>query len=91
VAEAHHRRGVGRRLYEALFVRLRAMGVQVVCAGATLPNPGSVGLHEALGFEPVGVYRKIGWKNGAWHDVGWWQLRLLSAEGGPPAELSRRP
>ena len=30
----------------------------------------------AYGFEPVGVYRNIGWKFGAWHDVGWWQ-RLL--------------
>ena len=51
----------------------------------TLPNAASVALHEALGFRPVGVYRRIGWKFGAWHDVLWMQHRL--AEGSePPGE-----
>jgi phosphinothricin acetyltransferase len=45
-------------------------------AGITLPNAASVGLHEALGFRPVGVYQAIGFKLGAWHDVGWWDLPL---------------
>lgn len=76
VAETHHRRGVGRALYLALFDRLREMRLRWACAGITLPNPSSAGLHEALGFEPVGVYRGIGWKAGAWRDVGWWQLDL---------------
>jgi phosphinothricin acetyltransferase len=42
----------------------------------TLPNPGSVGLHEAMGFTPVGIYRSVGYKEGAWRDVGWWELSL---------------
>jgi phosphinothricin acetyltransferase len=42
----------------------------------TLPNPASLGLHAALGFETVGVFREIGWKHGAWHDVAWAQRRL---------------
>jgi len=83
---AHHRRGIGRVLYEELFALLRAQGVHVAVAGITLPNQASVGLHEALGFELVGVYRGIGYKLGAWRDVGWWQLRLLPADGAP-AEL----
>ena len=90
VAPAAHRRGVGRALYAALFERLRAQRFQIACAGITLPNDASVGLHEALGFEPVGVYRAIGWKAGAWRDVGWWQLRLqpwdAAASGSPPPE-----
>jgi L-amino acid N-acyltransferase YncA len=87
VAAAHQRQGVGRALYEALFERLRAQRFQIACAGITLPNHASVGLHESLGFEPVGVYRGIGWKAGAWRDVGWWQLRLLPHEGtAPPPE-----
>ena len=45
----------------------------------TLPNPGSVGLHAALGFEPVGTYRNIGFKLGRWHDVAWTQLILSTA------------
>jgi L-amino acid N-acyltransferase YncA len=86
VAAAERRHGHGRRLYEALFERLRAQGFQVACAGITLPNPASVGLHELLGFAPVGVSRRIGWKLGAWHDVGWWQLELASPGEEPPPE-----
>lgn len=68
-----HRRGVGRVLYTALFAILRAQGYYGVYAGITLPNPGSVGLHEAMGMTPVGIYHRVGYKAGAWHDVGWWQ------------------
>jgi L-amino acid N-acyltransferase YncA len=86
VAPAHHRAGVGRRLYTELLGRLRRQHVRVVCAGITLPNDASVGLHRALAFEPVGVYRRIGWKAGAWHDVSWWQLELAAATAAPPPE-----
>lgn len=77
VHPAAHRRGIGIALYEALFSRLRAMGMVNVYAGISNPadNPGSVRLHERFGFELVGVFRGIGFKNGAWHDVGWWALR----------------
>jgi L-amino acid N-acyltransferase YncA len=88
VHPAHHRRGVGRHLYEALLPRLREQGFRVACAGITLPNEASVRLHEALGFRPVGVYRAIGWKAGAWRDVGWWQRDLAPGKGSPPAEPS---
>jgi phosphinothricin acetyltransferase len=91
---AHQGQGVGRALYEALFERLRAQRLRIACAGITLPNPASVRLHESLGFEPVGVYRAIGWKAGAWHDVGWWQLRLLPQDdhaGTPPPEPEPLP
>ncbi|MBS1870190.1 MAG: N-acetyltransferase [Actinobacteria bacterium] len=86
VAPAHQGQGVGRALYEALFARLRAQRLRIACAGITLPNAASVGLHEALGFELVGVYRAIGWKAGAWRDVGWWQLCLLPLDHVPPPE-----
>jgi len=88
VDPAWHRRGVGRALYVELLERLRAQRFQIACAGITLPNHASVGLHESLGFERVGVYRGIGWKAGAWRDVGWWQLRLIPPHGGgaPPPE-----
>jgi L-amino acid N-acyltransferase YncA len=88
VNPAHQARGIGRELYEALLARLRAQHFQIACAGITLPNAASVGLHESLGFELVGVYRGIGWKAGAWRDVGWWQLRLLPPLDGnqPPPE-----
>jgi phosphinothricin acetyltransferase len=58
----------------------------MACAGITLPNDASVGLHEALGFEPTGINREIGFKEGAWRDVGWFQLELAPAPDGPPPE-----
>ncbi len=78
--------GVGRALYEALFDRLRERGFRMACAGITLPNEASEGLHESLGFELVGVNREIGWKQGAWRDVGWYQRELVPAADGPPPE-----
>ena len=67
------RTGAGRALYEALFARLAERGYRTAVAGMTLPNPASEGLHRALGFEPVGTFRQVGWKHGAWHDVAWVQ------------------
>jgi L-amino acid N-acyltransferase YncA len=76
VAPQHARQGIGRALYEALFPLLTAQGCHAAFAGIALPNPGSISLHETVGFTPVGVYREVGWKLGGWRDVGWWQ-RLL--------------
>lgn len=78
-----HRRGLGRALYTRLFELLRAQGYVNAYAGITLPNAASVGLHQALGFVPVGVYREVGYKCGAWHDVGWWGLRLQAPPAAP--------
>jgi L-amino acid N-acyltransferase YncA len=89
VDAAHHGQGVGRALYEALLPQLRDQGFYTACAGITLPNPASVALHEAIGFRPVGVYRAIGWKFGAWHDVGWWQIALRPPGSEPPPEPHR--
>jgi phosphinothricin acetyltransferase len=96
VRQDAQRRGVGRALYESLFALLRLQGFYTAHAGITLPNPASVGLHEALGFRPVGVYRAVGFKRGAWHDVGWWQLALRERTGTPDpprslAEAQRDP
>ena len=71
-----HRSGVGRALYLALFDLLRRQHYVNAFAGITLPNPSSVGLHEAMGFTPIGVFRQIGFKFDRWHDVAWLQLRL---------------
>jgi L-amino acid N-acyltransferase YncA len=86
VDPAHQGRGVGRELYEALLELLRRQRLQVACAGITLPNDASVALHETLGFERIGIYRRVGYKAGAWRDVGWWQLLLGPADDGAPPE-----
>ena len=75
--------GTGRALYEELLPALRELGYVTAFAGIALPNPGSVGLHEALGFTPVGVYRAVGFKAGRWLDVGWWQRPLRELPAAP--------
>jgi L-amino acid N-acyltransferase YncA len=84
VATRHHRRGVAQALYTALFSILRAQNYYKAYAGITLPNTGSVRLHEAVGFRPVGAFLGIGYKLGKWLDVGWWQLDLLPEVETPP-------
>jgi phosphinothricin acetyltransferase len=79
------RGGGGRALYEALLARLTGRGFRTAVAGMTLPNDASVGLHRALGFEPIGISRRIGWKHGAWRDVAWVQ-RPLGPDGMSPDE-----
>src|SRR5579859_1264647 len=77
--------GVGRALYKRLFVLLQGQGFHAAFAGIALPNSASVALHEGAGFKPVGIYKEVGFKQGQWHDVGWWRLGL-SSDTGPPAE-----
>ena len=79
----YRRCNVGRALYSALFPLLNMQGYRSVFAGVTLPNAGSVGLHEAMGFRPIGTYRRVGYKQGRWHDVGWWQLVLNDSDNEP--------
>lgn len=81
VPEAH-RRGFGRALYGVLLPVLRRQGFHAAYAGIALPNDGSVGLHEALGFAHIGTYPEVGFKHGAWHDVGYWRIALDSTS--PP-------
>jgi L-amino acid N-acyltransferase YncA len=79
-----HRRGIGRALYTRLLENLERQGFHSAYAGITRPNDKSVGLHEAMGFEPVGTYDEVGFKLGRWWDVGWWRRPLCS--GSPRGE-----
>jgi len=81
------RLGVGRGLYLSLFAMLSEQGYFNAFAGIALPNPGSVALHEAMGFEKLGIYHNVGFKLGEWRDVGWWQLNLRAMEAAPTEPL----
>jgi phosphinothricin acetyltransferase len=87
VHEEERRQGVGRALYTSLFAILALQGFYNACAGIALPNPASVGMHESVGFRPVGVYRAVGYKFDAWHDVGWWQLTLQDKTSFPESPV----
>ena len=69
-------RGLGTRLYEELFARLRRLDVHAVIGVIALPNPASVALHERFGLSRAGLFREVGRKFGAWVDVGYWQGTL---------------
>jgi len=84
VRQGQQRRGVGRALYTSLLALLPLQGYVNAYAGVTLPNPASVGLHLAMGFQPVGVYKQVGFKCGAWYDVAWYQRPLQPCPGEPP-------
>jgi len=85
VAASASGRGVGRALYSALLPLLEAQGLHRAYAGIALPNEASIALHRAVGFEPVGTYREVGYKLGEWLDVQWWS-RPLAEPTDPPAE-----
>ncbi len=72
----HRCQGVGKALYERMFDLLTAAGYCQAFAGIALPNAASIALHESVGFAHIGVYRNVGFKRGAWHDVAWWQKEL---------------
>lgn len=90
VHEEHRQNGIARGLYSSLFEILRLQGFYNVYAGVALPNPASVGFHESMGFAPVGVYENAGYKNGAWHDVRWFQRSIAgyTSVPEPPRSLS---
>ena len=83
-----HHCGIGRALYSTLLSLLALQGYTRAFAGITLPNAASVGLHEALGFSPIGVYPAVGYKLGDWHDTGWWQRALRPSSRNPATPLS---
>ncbi|NNE52448.1 MAG: N-acetyltransferase [Sulfitobacter sp.] len=78
VAEDARRTGTGRMLYHYLLLALKERGMHRAYAGIALPNPASVALHEACGFQHVGIYHEVGFKCGKWHDVGWWECDLAA-------------
>ena len=74
--ECHGRR-LGTRIYEELISLLRVhLAPHVLIAGISLPNAGSIALHEKLGFEKAAHYKEVGRKFDRWIDVGYWQLRM---------------
>lgn len=76
IREGSRRSGIGRALYTSLFKILVLQGYYNAYACVTIPNSASIRLHEVMGFQAIGVYKGIGYKEGAWHDVAWFGLSL---------------
>ena len=82
-------RGGGRELYTQLLDRLGERGYRRALAGITQPNDASNAFHRSMGFQDVGLYRRVEWKLDRWHDVAWMQLDLPGADSRPPADPRR--
>jgi phosphinothricin acetyltransferase len=76
VAATHQGRGIGWELYGALLAELGTRGFHTAVGGIALPNPGSIALHEKLGFKKIAKFVEVGRKFDRWVDVGYWQLIL---------------
>lgn len=74
-------RGLGTRLYQALFEALSGEEIHQLVAGITLPNPASEALHARFGFTRCGLFREVGWKFGRYWDVAWYERAFPRAPG----------
>ena len=91
VGSQWRKNGIAAALYKNLLDCLRAQGFVNAYAIITLPNPGSVALHEKLGFGRIGILESAGYKLDQWHDLGWWHLRLMepAPDPAPPLPLEK--
>src|SRR5262249_45207025 len=72
----YHGQGIGKALYGKLLPMLKEQGIVNVLGAPTIPNDGSIKLHEHFGFVQVATFKNIGFKLGRWWDVGFWQLQF---------------
>ena len=85
IEPTHLRRGVGRALMRELIARCEALGYrQMIAVIGDSANLASIGLHRAVGFEDVGVYKAVGMKFGRWLDVVLMQKKLGEADTSIP-------
>lgn len=75
--------GLGSALYAALLETLSEQGFASAYGVVTLPNPESVGFHEAFGFERAASLPEAGYKHGEWHDVAWFERSLADRSDDP--------
>jgi L-amino acid N-acyltransferase YncA len=74
---------IGGRLYTVLFELLALQGYNAAYAGIALPNEASLRLHRSVGFTDIGIYHRVGFKFGQWHDVTWLERRLYPDDSAP--------
>lgn len=84
LSEAHHRRGIARILYDALFALMKEQGYKSIYVSILSTNVTSLAFHHAMGFEDIGMFKNIGYKLGEWHSNIWMQLFLDEHHAEPP-------
>ena len=88
VAPESQGQGVGRAVLSAVIGACEALGVrQLVAVIGDSGNEGSIALHRALGFQPAGVHKSVGFKHGRWVDI----VLVQKALNGGDDSLPDRP
>jgi phosphinothricin acetyltransferase len=82
VKPGHEGRGMGRELMARLLEAAKKTSVRALVSGITIPNERSIALHEKFGFQKIAHFKEIGYKLGAWLDVGYWELVLNERSAG---------
>jgi L-amino acid N-acyltransferase YncA len=77
------RRGIARQLYGLLFDISRKQNLLTLYGVVTLPNPASIQLHSAMGFQQFAIFENVGYKHGQWHHVAWMRLILSDYSKNP--------
>jgi phosphinothricin acetyltransferase len=72
-------RGIGSKLYTALFEAIADEDINRIAAGVTIPNDASIALHQRFGFRAVGTFSAVGRKFGRYWDVTWLERPLKIA------------
>ena len=72
----HKGKGIGTSLYKHLLKDLEDRGCHSAIGVITIPNPGSIALHEKCGFKKAAHFKEVGYKHQRWIDVGYWQYNF---------------
>ena len=88
IAQAYHRKGIAKELYKTLFAILKLQGFVNVYAGVSVPNEQSEKFHIKSGFTEIGLFEKIGYKLGQWHNLKFFQLILNEHSANPLPPVS---
>jgi phosphinothricin acetyltransferase len=78
-------KGIGRTLLAELMTQAQRAGVRkLIAVVGDSDNAGSIAVHKAAGFQPVGVLKSCGWKFDKWLDVVMMDKALGEADSTPP-------
>lgn len=91
VRRGEHGRGIGRRLYEALFAAAQAQNLRNLYACAAYPDEedeyltrDSIRFHERMGYRIAGEFHNCGCKFGRWYNIAWLE-KIIGAHEPDPA------
>ena len=72
-------KGIGKKLCFIIIEILKYQGIRNVYSKVTLTNEKSEKLHYSLGFNLIGTYHNVGYKNNNWYNVGLFEKEIYKS------------